>query len=82
MSATGKIFGGAGLSFIQSLISAKENGEQLPPLLDKLGNLAIKSKASIKDAAIETAKDEANKKLAWIVAGVLGVALVVVIAKK
>lgn len=82
MSTTSKIFGSAGMSFLQSLMSAKENGEQLPPVLDKIANLAVKSKSQITNAAIDVAKDEANKRMAWIVAGGLGIALLIVLFKR
>lgn len=77
-----KILSGVGLSFVTALVNAKENGEQLPPFLDKLANVAVKSKSAIKDAAIETAKDEANKRMAWIVAGGLAITLGIVLLKR
>jgi len=78
----GNLLGGAGLKFLNDIITAKENGQQLPKVLDKIADVAIKGKTNVQDIAIETAKEEARKRSAWIVAGLLAVALVVVVIKK
>lgn len=70
---------GPAYAFLQNLVDAKAAGRPMPKVLEKLATLTEAGQTAGARFAIEAAKEQANKKLGWILAGVAGVALVVVI---
>lgn len=77
-----KIFGTALFGVVTDLVEAKEQGVKLPPLLDKVADIALDAKKSGVDMAKAEAEERAIKIVPWAVAGVLFTILAIVIIKK
>lgn len=74
-----QIAGATALTFLRGIVEQKESGGTLPPVLDKIADLAIKGKATGQGLAVEAAKEETKKQFPWILVAVLVLALVIVL---
>ena len=76
------IFGSALFGIVDDLVTAKENGQQLPGLLDKIAGVASDAKKQGIDIAKEEAKNQAMKYVPHAIAGVLLIIVIVLIVKR
>lgn len=72
----GQIFGSALLGITDDLIKAKESGQQLPGLLDKIAAVASDAKAKGIDIAKAAAREKLKQQTPYIL---LGVAVIIII---
>lgn len=77
-----KIFGTALFGVVSDLAKAKEEGKQLPGLLDKIAGVAFNAKNAGVDFAKEEAKNQVIKYLPWVGLGTAIVIIIVLISKK
>lgn len=78
----GTIFGQALFGVAEDLVEAKEKGQQLPGLLDKIADIGMKAKQQGIDIVQAEAADRVKKMIPWVIAGVAVGILVVVVVKK
>lgn len=78
----GQMAASAALGFLGNLINAKQQGQELPPVLDKVATIAISGQDKAIEIAQKEAKEHAINQMAWIIAGVLAVVLIIVLLKK
>lgn len=78
----GKIFGTALFGITEDLVNAKESGQELPGLLDKLAGVAIVAKEKGIDLAKVEATERAKKYLPWGIAGIAVIALIIALANR
>ena len=78
----GSLLSGAGFKFVQDLVDAKESGKKLPKTLDKIATLALKGKNTGYALAEQTVKEKAKAQIPWIVAGALGLTILVMMYKR
>lgn len=71
VTPTKDILKNSALNFLTGIVQAKETGQKLPPVLDKVASLAIKGKATGQTLAVEAAKEETRKQFPWIIVIVL-----------
>jgi len=74
--------GSAIFGFLSELATAKEQGQKMPKVLDKLAGLVVKGKNEGVSIAKETAKEQLKIKLPLIIMGVVIVILVAVLIYK
>ncbi len=76
------IFGTAIFGIVDDLVTAKESGQKLPAVLDKIAGVASDAKNSGIDMAKEEAKNQAMKYVPWALAGVLFIFIIILIIKR
>lgn len=76
------IFGSAIFGVVDDLITAKENGQQLPGILDKIAGVASDAKQQGIDIAKEEAKNQAMKYIPHVIAGVMVIIVIILLVKK
>lgn len=76
------IFGSALFGVTEDLVKAKEKGQELPGLLDKIATVAKNAKDKGIDLLKYEAEDRMKKLLPWIIAAVAVGILLVVMYKK
>lgn len=78
-----QILGDALGSVVGNLIQAKKDGEILPPILDKVAGLGIKTEQAALNATQNKAQNEIGKQVLtfspYIIAGLVGVVILVVV---
>ncbi len=67
------------LTFLSGIVSAKEEGKPLPPLVDKIAGMVIQGKSAGKDLAIAAAKEESIKQFPWLLVAVLGLTVIIMV---
>lgn len=75
----GKIFGTALVGVAEDLVEAKEKGQQLPGLLDKLAGLAADAKSKGINVAKDVLKEKVKEYIPYAVAGVLAIIVLILI---
>lgn len=61
-----KIFGSAIFGIVEDLAEAKDKGQELPGLLDKIGSLASKAKADGIDLLKYEVQERLKKYIPWV----------------
>jgi len=67
---------------VNDLVKAKEDGQPLPGILDKIAGMALNAKNQGIDMAKEEAKVQSMKYIPHAIAAVLAIVLIVVLMKK
>lgn len=75
------IFGSALFGVASDLADAKESGQQLPGLLDKIATVSLDARNQGIDLAKEEAKSQAIKYAPFAVAGVLLIIVIILVIK-
>jgi hypothetical protein len=78
----GSIFGTALFGVVNDLVVAKENGQQLPGVLNDVAGLALKAKNQGIDFVKAEAKDQAIKSIPWVALGIAVVIILILAFKK
>lgn len=72
----------AGLTFLSNLINAKKEGQELPKALDAVATIAVNGENAAVEIAKKEAREQTMKQMAWIIAGILAVIVVVLLIKR
>lgn len=75
------------LTFIGNVANRKAQGENLPPVLDKIGELTLKVQSSIENQAVKTGQFKLGEFITensgWLIGGLLALfVLVFLVARK
>jgi hypothetical protein len=78
----GSIFGTALFGVVSDLTKAKENGQQLPGVLDNIASLALNAKNQGIDFVKEEAKQQTIKALPWFGLSIAIIIILILAFKK
>lgn len=78
----GKILGTSIFGFVSELTKAKEDGKQLPGLLDDVATLALNAKEQGVNFVKEEAKQEAKKLIPWIGLGIAVIVIIILLSRQ